>query len=35
MHGGCELLRSKFGISNSYNSKDEINMYRWRNKAAF
>ena len=35
MHGGCELLRSKFGVSNSYKSKDEINMYCWSNKALF
>ena len=32
MHGGCELLRSKFGVSNSYKSKDDINMYRWEDK---
>lgn len=35
LHGGCELLRSKFGISNSYKSGDEINMYRWSNKSLF
>ena len=27
LHGGCELLRSKYGIHNSYKSADKINMY--------
>jgi pullulanase len=29
LHGGSEMLRTKFGDSNSYKSSDEINKYRW------
>ena len=29
IHAGMEFNRSKFGVENSYNSVDEINMIRW------
>ncbi|MCB2156647.1 type I pullulanase [bacterium] len=28
-HGGCEMLRTKDGVHNSYNSPDEINEIDW------
>jgi pullulanase len=30
IHGGQEMLRTKFGSHNSYNQPDEINKIRWR-----
>lgn len=35
IHAGDELLRSKYGDHNSYQSGDLINAIRWSNKAAF
>ena len=32
IHGGQELLRSKFGEHNSYNLPDSMNMIRWELK---
>ena len=32
MHAGSEMLRTKFGIENSYNSPDEINQFVWSRK---
>ena len=29
LHGGQEILRTKFGSHNSYNQPDKINMIRW------
>lgn len=29
IHSGMEFNRTKFGVENSYNSSDEINMIRW------
>lgn len=35
MHAGEEMLRTKYGDSNSYKSSDEINQIRWENRDAF
>lgn len=35
MHAGDELLRSKFGDHNSYQSSDEINKVRWEQKEKY
>lgn len=35
MHAGDELLRSKFGDHNSYQSPDRINKIVWKQKAAY
>ncbi len=32
LHGGQEMLRTKFGSHNSYNQPDKINMIRWDHK---
>ncbi len=32
MHAGAEMLRTKFGVENSYNSSDEINQFVWSRK---
>ncbi len=32
IHGGQEMLRTKFGSHNSYNQPDKINMIRWDHK---
>ena len=31
LHMGVEFNRTKFGVENSYNASDEINMIRWEN----
>ena len=31
LHCGVEFNRTKFGVENSYNASDEINMIRWNN----
>ncbi|MGL4372493.1 MAG: type I pullulanase [Turicibacter sp.] len=33
MHAGAEMLRTKFGVENSYQSPDEINQFDWSRKA--
>lgn len=32
LHLGCEMLRTKKGVKNSYNSPGDINMIDWNNK---
>lgn len=32
IHAGTEFYRTKFGVENSYNSSDSINMIRWEEK---
>jgi len=33
LHGGVELLRTKYGVANSYNASDDINQIEWERKA--
>ena len=35
IHGGEELLRSKYGHHNSYNAGDEINQFNWERKTIY
>lgn len=35
IHGGEELLRSKYGNHNSYNAGDEVNQYKWERKTIY
>ncbi|TDX59296.1 type I pullulanase [Orenia marismortui] len=33
LHGGVEILRTKYGVENSYNAPDRINQIEWEKKA--
>ncbi len=33
LHAGEEMVRTKYGVENSFESPDSINMIRWENKA--
>ena len=35
LHGGSEMLRTKFGDPNTYNAGDGKNKYDWNRKAFF
>lgn len=35
LHGGVEMMRTKYGVHNSYNSPDNINQIEWHRKETY
>lgn len=35
LHGGVEMMRTKYGVHNSYNSPDSINQIEWHRKGTY
>ncbi len=35
LHGGVEMLRTKYGVHNSYNSPDNVNQIEWSRKERY